>query len=56
MNVQVWKMLDLCSYIFDLIHIKQHFIVINSSCAQKNMEKFVVLPFGHMNLPVNFKI
>ena len=36
--------------------LSRSFIVINSSFAQKNLEKLVVLPFGHIIMSVKFEI
>ena len=53
---QVWEFLGLFNYIFDLKHVKQVLIVINSSCAQKNLEIFVELYSGHILRSAKFKI
>ena len=51
---QVWEFLDLFNYIFDLKFVKQALMVINSSCAWKNLEIFVELYSGHIS--AKFKI
>ena len=54
-NAQVWTVLALVSYIYDLILVRCHFIGINNSCSWKTIRFTPVLTFGYITLHAKFE-